>query len=134
MDIKNYTSFFHDGTIFDIVHAKNNVIISMESAEMGEEDLKDDATLTYNHRIRGRLHIEGVKTIKRKDEISSNLLKMEYEDAEIFRFKLNASKVELQIIWNCIPPSARIKDFSTVEIEAENIWWENMPDMITLKP
>jgi len=74
MDIKNYTSFFHDGTILDIIHAENNVVITMESADMGKEDLKDDATLTDNKRIRGNLVITALRSAI-NEEGSSNLSK-----------------------------------------------------------
>ena len=45
MNIKNYTSFFHDGSINEINHGENKITISMESAEIDREDLKDNTDL-----------------------------------------------------------------------------------------
>ena len=69
MNLKNYTSFFHDGSIIAINHDGNKITISMESAEMDEEDIKDD-------RIRRKLHIEGVKSIKENNQNYIDVLKM----------------------------------------------------------
>lgn len=125
MNLKNYTSFFHDGSINAINHVGNKIIISMESAEMDEEDIKDDVSLSKDDRIRGKLHIKGVKSIKENNQHYTDVLRMKYEDAEIFHFEVNQNKVELQIKWCSYPPKPYIDDFSTIEIEAEKIWWEN---------
>jgi len=130
MDIKNYTSFFHDGSILNITHSGNRMTISMESAEMDEEDLVDDLALSKNNRIKGKLYIEGIKSIKENGEIDLDVYLMKGEYAEIFHFKLHSKKVEFEISWNSSPPSPCIMNFYTVEIEAENIWWENIPDLI----
>ena len=37
-DIGKYAAFFHDGSIIDINHIGNKMVISMASAEMDEED------------------------------------------------------------------------------------------------
>jgi hypothetical protein len=129
MDIKDYTSFFHDGSIISIDHTGNQMVISMESAELTEEDLKDSIILSENHRIRGKLHIEGVKNITENNKRYHFIFKMKYEDAEIFHFEYSQNTVEFQIKWNSYPPDPCIKDFSTIEIEAEKIYWENIPDL-----
>lgn len=100
----------------------------MESAEMDEEDIKDDIVLSRDDRIRGKLHIEGTKHIKENNQPYTDILRMKYEDAEIFHFEVNQNKVELQVKWCSYPPKPSIEDFSTIEIEAEKIWWENTPN------
>jgi hypothetical protein len=125
MDLKNYTSFFHDGSIIEINHTGNKITLSMESAEMDEEDIKDDVILSRDGRIRGKLHIERVKSINENDKNCSGIFKMKYEDAEISHFEINKNKIELHIKWSSYPPKPCIDDFSTIKIEAEKIWWEN---------
>jgi hypothetical protein len=66
--INKYTDFFHDGSINSIDHIGNEMLIYMESAEMDEEDVKDDIVLSEDDRIRGKLHVEGIKSIKINDE------------------------------------------------------------------
>ncbi len=97
----------------------------MESAEIDEEDLKDTTILSENHRIQGKLHLENIKNIKENGKPYLVVLKMKYEDAEIFHLEIDKNKVELQIKWSSCPPKLCIEDFSTIEIEAEKIWWEN---------
>lgn len=128
-NITKYVDFFHDGSIIDIDHIGNKMTISMESAEMDEEDIKDDIDLLQDDRIRGKLHIEGIKSIKENNHPYTDILKMKYADAEIFHFEINQNKVEFQIKWGTYPPKVRIEDFSTLEIEADKIWWENIPDL-----
>jgi hypothetical protein len=128
-DINKYVDFFHDGSINAIEQIGNKITISMESAEMDEEDIKDDIDLSRDDRIRGKLHIEGTKSIKENNQLYTDILRMKYEDAEIFHFEINLNKVELQIKWCSYPPKPRIEDFSKIEIEAEKIWWENLPEL-----
>lgn len=103
--------------------------ISMESAEMAKEDLKDDIVLSKDNRIRGILHLEGITNIKENGYPVFDVWKMKYEDAEIFHFQLSQQKVEFQIKWSCYPPNTCMEDFSTIEIEVGKIWWENIPNL-----
>lgn len=47
MDISVYSSYFHDGSIIDIKHSDDKVEISMQSAEMHEEDLQSPVILSF---------------------------------------------------------------------------------------
>ena len=57
LNINKYADFFHDGSILNIDHTGNKMIIFMESAEVDEEDVDDDIILAKGSRIRGMLHI-----------------------------------------------------------------------------
>ena len=129
MNIKKYTSLFHDGSVIEINHIKNNAIIYMESAEIDKDDIQDDVVLSKDDRIRGKLHIEGIKSVKDNNQPYLGLLRMKYADTEIHHFEVNQNKVELQIKWYAYPPQPYIEDFSTIEIQAKKIWWENIPDL-----
>jgi hypothetical protein len=128
VDLKKYTSFFHDGSIVAIYHVRKKITLTMESAEMDAEDIKDDIILSKDDRIRGRLHIEGVKIVKENGQIYSDFLKMKCKDAEIFHFEIGRNKVEIQIKWFSYPSNPCIENFSIIEIDAEKIYWENIPD------
>jgi|HubBroStandDraft_4_1064222.scaffolds.fasta_scaffold315382_2 hypothetical protein len=129
MNLKNYATFFHDGSIIAINHLRDEIIILMESAEVDEEDIKDAIVLSKDDRIRGILHIKGIKNVKEDGRSYNGTVTMKHEDAEIFHFEMAQNKIELQIKWGAYPPKPRIEDFSTIEIEAEKIWWENIPDL-----
>jgi hypothetical protein len=129
-NISNYTSYFHDGSIMEIDHYKNNLIISMESAEINKEDIEQGLKISKNNRIAGKLHVEGIKKIKENENQLLSKLTMKYEDAEILHLEITGKNLKLEIFWNTIPPKPTILDFSLIEVEAEKVWWENIPDLI----
>jgi hypothetical protein len=129
MNIKKYTSFFHDGSVLDIQHVNDKMILSMESAEMDKDDIKDDITLSKDDRIRGKLHIEKIKRIKLNKKLFLGTIKKTYDDGGIFDFEIKKNSVELSIDWVNFPPKTEVNDFSVIKIEAEKIWWENIPDL-----
>jgi len=129
MKIKKYASLFHDGSIFSINRSGRDLIISMESAEVDKEDVDSEITLSQDDRIRGNLHIEGVKKIRENNQRDIPRFEMRQEDAEIFRLKVIQNSVEFQLKWGTFPPEPLTEDFSTVLIEAEKIWWENIPEL-----
>lgn len=130
MDIKKYLGHFHDGSIYNIKHVGQEMILIMKSAQMDEEDLVDDAILSKDDRILGKLHIEGIKKITLNHNVYSDNFNMFYESAGIFDFEMDQGNVKLLISWTTYRPNPPMDDFSVVEIEAENIWWENLPDLI----
>src|SRR5579871_4551513 len=97
--IDDYIHFFHDGSVFNISHYGNNVEISMQSAQIDEEELKDQIMLSKFHRIKGKLHLENVSRIIINDALFFGVLKMLYDKGSIFDFILKEKEIELQIAW-----------------------------------
>lgn len=129
MNISKYTAFFHDGSIFDIQHVKDKIEFSMASAEMDEEDVEDDIALSQDDQIQGKLYIEGIKNIKINDKLFLGVLKKIYDNGRIFDFEITKNSVELSIDWVNFPPKSEANEFSVIEIEAEKIYWANIPDL-----
>ncbi len=127
--IEYYAPFFHDGSIISIEHHHNNMEISMQSAQMDIEDLKDDTKLSEHDCIRGKLHLENIKTISINEIPYFGTLQISYDKGDIFDFILDKQMVELQIIWVNFPPKPAVNEFSTIKITAKKIWWENIPDL-----
>ena len=127
--IEYYAPFFHDGSIISIEHHHNNMEISMQSAQVDIEDLKDDTKLSKHDCIRGKLHLEKIKTISINKIPYFGTLQISYDKGDIFDFILDKQTVELQIIWVNFPPKPAVNEFSTIKIIAERIWWENLPDL-----
>jgi len=123
MNIKEYTSFFHDGSIISIDHVGNNAVFYIESAEIDPEDLDAEGIsyLTKNYRIKGKIHIEQIIHIKENDKDYIDKLKIKTNDAEIFHLEINKNKIEFQIKWSS--HSSKLDNFSTLEITAEKIEW-----------
>lgn len=125
----NYLPLFHDGAVFNIEHINSNITIFMHSAQIHKEYLKNKIELSKYDRIKGKLHLEKIKMILINGLPFSGILKMSGDKGGIFDFLLTKNMVELQMEWVNYPPKPAINEFSTIRIEAEKIWWENIPDL-----
>jgi len=129
MNIADYDDFFHDGSIINIQQTNNKIELSMESAEISEEDLKDKVVLSEHNTLKGKLHLEGVKKILNKDQPFFGVLSMLYDSAEILHLNIINNRVTLSLEWENFPPHPKVIAYSFLEIEADKIWWENIPDL-----
>jgi hypothetical protein len=129
ININKYADFFHDGSIMDIQHMGNKVEFSMASAEMDEEDVKDDVILSKDNSIQGKLHIEGIKSITIDKQPFFGEITKKYDNGKIFDFEITDNSVELAINWINFPPKPMVNEFSVIKIEAKKIWWENIPNL-----
>jgi hypothetical protein len=112
----------------EIKHLNGDMIISMKSAEVDPEDISEIA-LTQDDRISGKLHIEGVVKITENNLPISKLLEKKYKNTEIMHLNIFDHKIVIEIIYNDIS-NTKWTEYSTIEIEAEKIWWENIPDLL----
>ena len=103
----------------------------MESSEMDEEDIKNDIILAKDDRLRGKLHIEEIKSIQINDKPYLEIVKKMYDEGGIVNFEIAKNSIMLSIDWVNFPPKPEVNDFSIIKIEAEKIWWENIPDLET---
>ncbi|MCK4935095.1 MAG: hypothetical protein KAR79_05860 [Simkaniaceae bacterium] len=129
MLIDHYIPFFHDGAVINIEHLNTSIEISMQSAQMHKEDLIDEIKLSKHHRIKGKLHLDGIQDILMNGVHHLGKLKMDYDKGGIFDFILKNNLIELQIEWVNFPPKPDVTDFSVIIIQADHIWWENIPDL-----
>ncbi|MBM3191652.1 MAG: hypothetical protein FJZ63_03215 [Chlamydiae bacterium] len=129
MDISEYTDFFHDGSLIEIEHKNDKIELSMSSAEVDKTDLKEPIELSKSDRIMGKLHIEGVTSIKIGDNPLKKQLKKEYDGGQIFDFEIKNLTVTLAIQWVNYPLKPETNFFSVITIEGEKIYWENIPSL-----
>jgi superfamily I DNA and RNA helicase len=64
MNIRKYFDDFHDGALIDMQQYQNEVILSVESAEMDPSDIKDGIQLSEMGTIKGKIHLKVIKSIK----------------------------------------------------------------------
>jgi hypothetical protein len=129
MNLSKCSGYFHDGSLVNFKHIGDNVEISMISAEIISEHKIEDIPPLNKNRITGKLCIDGVRHIKINKRPFIGVLKKTYDSGSILDFEVFGHKVVLGIEWTDYPPKPRKSDFSTIEIEAEKIHWENIPDM-----
>lgn len=129
MDIAKYADYFHDGSLVNFKHMGNKIEISMLSADIIPEHMIENMPPLNKNRISGKLYLEGVKEIKINKKPFMSILKKTYDSGSVLDFEVSNHKVFLGIEWTDYPPKPRKSDFSAIEIEAEKIWWENIPDL-----
>lgn len=129
MNISKYD--FHDGYIINMEHINNTMEISMESAEISDEELKDDIILSDHDTIKGILHIEGIKTIKINDIVFLKNFVKTYDEGNVSAFIIKENQMILIVSWiNHAPKTYEETDLFRIEIEAEKIYWENIPILV----
>jgi len=129
MNLSEYSGYFHDGSLINFKHGGNKIEISMLSAEIIPEHMMENMPPLNKNRITGKLYLDGIKKIKVNKEPFTGILKKTYDSGSILDFEVLKNKVILGIEWTDYPPKPRKSDFTTIEIEAEKIRWENIPDL-----
>lgn len=130
MTIKDYQDFFHDGSIFSISYKKRNLELTISSAEINKQIKTDGFVLSKDDTLKGVLHAEDVKSIKVDGKLVNNEIPMLGDKGKIFELEITENYIEISIIWINYLPRRKEVDFSTIEIEAEKIYWEPVPDLV----
>lgn len=129
MDISKYQEFFHDGSIIDISHHKNNIILFIESAEMDEGDITNNIPLSKDDSLKGKLHINGIHSIIINKQPFVGTLKKTYDHGSIFELSIKKKSIEICVEWVDFLPKPQRTDFSVIKIKAEKIYWDNIPNL-----
>jgi antitoxin component YwqK of YwqJK toxin-antitoxin module len=128
MDISNYLHYFHDGTVINIKHKKNDIQFLIESFPINQDDLsnKDFPPLSENHTLKGILHIDGIKYIKIENKPFHGILRKEYDDGEILDIRINKNTIVFLVEWKNLFPKKRTAVTNEIEIKSDAIYWENI--------
>lgn len=131
MDIEKYTGYFHDGGLIGVKRKEKNMELFLRSCEISSEEPIHRKILSEDNALKGKLCLEGVKWIKVDDKKDKEIPRKDYDDGEILDLEIDDNKVFLLIEWKNWPPKLRqhTNDVSKIEIEAEKIRWENIPDL-----
>lgn len=127
MNIINYCSFFHDGSIIEITHFNHKIELSMESAQISREDLKEQIFLSNQSTLKGKLHIEQIYSIEENKQPFEGKLHRKSDWGEIIHLKTNPSQTKILIRWVYL--NFKSEEISNLNIKAKKIWWENIPDL-----
>ena len=132
MELKKYTSHFHDGLIDGIHYNDDEIVLTMVSAEIDPKYLHDLSILSNSGRFCGKLHIQGVKKIEEVNGENHELQKY-LDRGTILDLEIHDSVVEFDVLWEAWKVSDARDIFVSHRIEAESIYWENLPDFIDLE-
>lgn len=130
IDISKYTSYFHDGSLFNISKLKNEITFQISSAEVDLSDIEENITLSKEQRIQGILHLSNIQNIQLNGGYKLENLFNVFNFGTILDFEIKNKIVELGVLWENYPPKLHTNEFTTIVIQAGQIWWENIPDLI----
>ena len=131
LDITKYTGFFHDGSVLDIDNKNGDVFFLLESSQIDPEMINNRVILSETNTLRGKLCLKNVKTIKVGHKPFEGVLHKIYDDGEILDLEISPGKVFLLVEWVNFPPKSRLTSVDQIEIEAEDVYWENLPALPT---
>ena len=130
MDMAKYDGYFHDGYIYDIIHEEKNICFFLESCVIDPKEIPRNITLSKSNTLKGILKVYNIKKYMLNNKEDHNHFKMQYDYAEILDLEINENnKLFLLLEWKNRPPKSRINILSKLEIEAEKIDWEPIPDL-----
>ena len=129
MDITQYTGYFHDGTLINIEHIGNELNLFLESAEINPIEISDHLVLSKFNTLKGKLHIINVKKILIGNNEWKGKFNMKYQEGDILDLNIFEKKVHLLIEWRDPSFNLFTNEVSKIEIEAEKIDWEPIPDL-----
>ena len=96
-------------------------VVSLD--DVGKVDLSNRGT------IMGKLHLQGIEKIKVGNSEFCGQLERFHDEGEILDLRIQSNKISLLVEWTDFPPKERATDVSKIEIEAEKMWWENVPNL-----
>ena len=127
MNITHYTSYFHDGTLLQIDHRDSCIVFTLESAEIDPMEIGNISILSQSNTLFGKLHLNEVKSVKADPQPCTGVLRKTHDSGEILDLEVHPGKIFLLIAWADYPPKPETNDVSSIDVEAEAIYWENMP-------
>lgn len=129
--INKYAGYFHDGSIREIKHENDSIIISIESAQvLPEWDWnRKKIPLSKRDTISGNLHLDHIKSIKKNSVLFNENFKMVYNHCDLFELEIEEHKLKILVTWEQYIPKKCKTDMLSIEIEAEKIYWENIPNL-----
>ena len=68
MNIKKYTSYFHDGGFIGMKRKENNMELFLRSCEISLDEPVDRKILSEDNALKGKLHLIEIKWIKVDDK------------------------------------------------------------------
>lgn len=127
MEIKDYTSYFHDGSVTSIKQNNNKIEILMESAEIPPEWNITNIPLSSYKTITEKLTLLGVKSVSVNDSLVKQI-NQNHDDGEVLKFRIDKNTVDLIIEWCDYAPKERTFQFEHIVIQASQIEWKNNSD------
>jgi len=129
VNISRYSGYFHDGDLYDVRQRQGGIDFYLGSVIVCPDDIESDVVLSKNGTIQGVLHLEGVqKNVNGSESFLRGLLSR-FPGAEVLDFEVDNCKMKLGVLWKRFPYDPSNSDYTVTEIQAQNIWWENIPNL-----
>lgn len=91
ISIQKYGAYFHDGSLIAIEQAKNELVLSLDSAEVSLDEIQEKIVLSEHSTIKGKLHLDSIQKAYESDrEISPNEISMLHDSGGILHLKISS--------------------------------------------
>ena len=128
MNIAEHACYFHDGTVINIEHNKDKIILFLESGWIDPSTYEDKTLLSKSSTLIGKLVAENIKSIRCDDAPFTGVFKKLRDDGEILDLDVFSNSIELLVEWKVFPKKPRKAEVTKIEIEATRFYWENVPN------
>ncbi|CDR33197.1 hypothetical protein [Criblamydia sequanensis] len=128
--ISEYSLEFHDGVLINIEQSKNNIVMTLMSAEIKPEVTVEKILLSNDRRIKGKLHFNNVLRVLKNGFLFTKpiVMKNEFGDVSYIKF-ISSEIVEISLSWETYSPHFRELGGNHFQIEAKKIYWESLPNL-----
>ncbi len=132
IDIREYAPFFHDGSLQKIDCPGREIRMSMCSVEISPEDCLSPVTLSNRQTLTGILHCQGIRKVDLTGNIKIEDLFQIFDKGTILDFEFSDHTLEIGILWENFSPKPRTNQFTTILIQADHFFWENIPNLLDI--
>lgn len=126
MNIEKYATYFHDGTIYELLIVNKNISITMESACLKEEENEDEQPLSRFGSIRGTLYLNEIFDLKINNE-QANINELIYNFGDILHLRFKENQILLTVIWFSEDGS---DIYQELKFLVRDYFFENIPSLI----
>lgn len=129
MNIEKYSSYFHDGLIDDVNIVGKEIIFTMSSSQLDDDENEDNINLSRFNEIRGRLHLLNPKNILINDAVAS-YDDLKYTFGDILHLGFSPRQVVLNVSWYI---DEKNTTFQNIIFDSSHYYFENIPDLRLLE-
>lgn len=123
MDILDGEYYFEEGSVVDLIHQGNKVMIGMRSVILEADEVEDDVKLSEDHTLSATLCLEGIRGICIDEEPFEGKLEKLYDLGTIVELELFENGARMQIHWVNFPPKEEVNVVSLIEIECDKSYF-----------
>ncbi|MBF5058913.1 hypothetical protein [Candidatus Neptunochlamydia vexilliferae] len=125
VDIRKYLEFFERGEILGVIYKGDKVFLTLESSYINPKAVDNRTILSKNCTLRGKLVLQRVESYCLDNKKTQPPKKQLFAGGKIVKLELKQTVAEIVFEYK----EQSIKKRVAVKIEAQKIYWENLPTL-----